>query len=432
MSTVRGVGGAPSATLPLAYLVVAATAFVVALTGLPWLAPELAGHYYHPRVLALTHIVTLGWITMSILGASYQLIPVVLEQSLWSESLARWQLGVLLVGAIGMVAHFWIGTWAGLACAAALMGLGVSMHLINVAASLRGFERWTFTACLVALGQVGLALTVLFGAALAVNHVWPFLPGELFSALHAHVHLALAWWIAPMLMGISARVFPMFLLSPEPRGWPGPLQLYGLLLGAPVLVAGLVAAPALVLAGALALAAAAVGHVVWVIAMARGRRRPGLDWGLRFILTGSGFLPLGTALGLALALDLLSGPRIALAYAVLLLGGWVSLSIVGMMLKIVPFLVWYRVYSPLVGRRQVPILAELGWPAAEGMAWALLTVGFLSLAGAATAGNASWIAASGTTLALGSLAFAAALGRVLSHLAAPAPVLATSAGAITR
>ncbi len=432
MSSRRGAGGAPSATLPLTYLVSAATAFVVALTALPWLAPELAGHYYHPRVLALTHTVTLGWITMSILGASYQLIPVVLELPLWSERLARWQLGVLLVGVTGMVAHFWIGSWAGLACAAALMGLAVSMHFINVAASLRRVDRWTFTACLVALGQVGLAITVLFGTALAMNHVWPFLPGELFPTLHAHVHLALAWWIAPMLIGVSARVFPMFLLSPEPQGWPGPVQLYGLLLGAPVLVVGLVAAPALVAPGALALAAAAAGHVVWVIAMARGRRRAGLDWGLRFILTASGFLPLGTALGLALALDLMSGPRIALAYAVLLLGGWVSLSIVGMMLKIVPFLVWYRVYSPLVGRRPVPVLAELGWPAAEGMAWALLTAGFLSLAGAAAAENASWIAASGAILALGSLSFAATLGRVLSHLTAPAPGLAPSAGAITR
>src|SRR5712691_12459527 len=115
MSSGRGAGGAPSVTLPLAYLAAAAAVFVIALTGLPWLTPELAGHYYHPRVIALTHTVTLGWITMSILGASYQLIPVVLERPLWSEGLARWQLGVLLAGVTGMVAHFWIGTWAGLA-----------------------------------------------------------------------------------------------------------------------------------------------------------------------------------------------------------------------------------------------------------------------------------------------------------------------------
>ena len=65
---------------------------MLAALGVVWLAPELAGHYYHPRVVALTHTVTLGWITLAIMGASYQMIPVVLERPVWSERLARWQL----------------------------------------------------------------------------------------------------------------------------------------------------------------------------------------------------------------------------------------------------------------------------------------------------------------------------------------------------
>jgi len=392
--------------LPLSYLGAAAAAFVAAMAALPWLAPELGGHYYHPRVLALTHAITLGWITMSILGASYQLIPIVLQRPLWSERLARWQLGLLLIGVIGMIAHFWIGTWPALASAAALVGLGAGMHVVNVVLSLHDFDRWTFTARLVVLGHVGLSLTVVFGFALALNHLWFFLPRAFFPSLHAHIHLALAWWIAPMLMGVSARVYPMFLLTPEPRGWPGRMQLWGLAVGAPVLVTGL---------------------VVWVISMARGRKRPGLDWGLRFVLAAAGFLPLGTVLGLALAFDLLSGPRVALAYAVLVLGGWASLSIVGMMLKIVPFLVWYRVYSQQLGRVQVPTLAALVWPAAEAAAWVLLTAGVLALALAAAWGRADIIAGSGLVLAMGALAFAASLGHALLHLARRPPAPAAEA-----
>src|SRR4029453_3048751 len=215
---------------------------------------------------------------MSILGASYQLIPIVLQRPLWSERLARWQLGVLLIGVIGMIAHFWIGTWPALASAAALVGLGAGMHVVNVVLPLHDFDRWTFTARLVVLGHVGLSLTVVFGFALALNHVWSFLPGAFFPTLHAHIHLALPWWIAPMLMGVSARVYPMFLLAPEPRGWPGRIQLWGLAVGAPVLVTGLLAAPGLIAPGAALLAAAAAGHVAWVIWMVRSRKRPALDW----------------------------------------------------------------------------------------------------------------------------------------------------------
>jgi cbb3-type cytochrome oxidase subunit 1 len=83
--------------VPLTYLVCAAVAFLAAAQGVAWLAPEPAGHYYHPRVLALTHTVTLGWVTLAIMGASYQLIPIVLEREIWSERLARWQLAVLVV-----------------------------------------------------------------------------------------------------------------------------------------------------------------------------------------------------------------------------------------------------------------------------------------------------------------------------------------------
>jgi hypothetical protein len=425
-------GGRSSGMLPLSYLGAAEATWLPPMPPLPWLAPELSGHYYHPRVLALTHTVTLGWITMSILGASYQLIPIVLERPLWSERLARWQLGVLLIGVSGMIAHFWIGTWPALAGAAALVGLGAGMHVVNVALSLRDFGRWTFTARLVVLGHVGLSLTIFFGFALALNHLWPFLPGEFFPTLHAHVHLALAWWIAPMLMGVSARVYPMFLLAPEPRGWPGRIQLWGLAVGAPFLVTGLLAAPGLIAPGAAALAAAAAGHVVWVVSMARGRKRPRLDWGLRLVLTAASFLPLGTVLGLALAFDLLSGPRVALAYAVLVLGGWASLSVVGMMLKIVPFLVWYRVYGPQAGRAQVPTLAALGWPAAEAAAWALLTAGILALALAAAIGRVDFIAVSGVVLATGALAFAASLGHTLLHLVGRPSARATKAEALAR
>jgi hypothetical protein len=146
------------------------------------------------------------------------------------------------------------------------------------------------------------------------------------------------------------------------------------------------------------------------------RKRPTLDWGLRFVLTGAGFLLPATVLGLGLAADLWSGPRAGLGYAVLALGGWVSLTITGMMLKIVPFLVWYRAYGSQVGRRPVPTLAELGWPAAEAAAYLLLTAGVAALAIAAFAGHARAIAGAGLLVAAGALAFGLVLIRTLGHL----------------
>jgi hypothetical protein len=247
--------------------------------------------------------------------------------------------------------------------------------------------------------------------------VWAFLPGALFARLHAHIHLALLGWVLPMVIGVAARVFPMFLLAREPDGWVGDAQLLGLALGVPVLVAGLlIEHPAPIVGGALLVAGAVAGHLVWVAGMVWRRKRPALDWGLCFVLTGAAFLVPATVLGLGFAAGLWSGPRLALGYAVLALGGWVSLTIAGMMLKIVPFLVWYRAYGPHVGRRPVPTLAELGWPAAESAAYGLLTAGLTALAIAVVFGHAPAIRGAGVLVAGGALAFGLVLLRVLCHL----------------
>jgi hypothetical protein len=94
----------------------------------------------------------------------------------------------------------------------------------------------------------------------------------------------------------------------------------------------------------------------------------------------------------------------------------VSLTIVGMMLKIVPFLVWYRVYGPRAGKAPVPTLAQLSWPRVEGVAYGLLTAAFVLLPAAVAVGQVVWIRAAGAVLFLGALAFAASLVRVLQHL----------------
>ncbi|HUF90991.1 MAG TPA: hypothetical protein VMR23_01350 [Candidatus Limnocylindria bacterium] len=409
-------GRGPSALLPLTYLLTASAAFILAALAVPWLAADFAGHYYHPRLLAVTHTVTLGWITLAIMGASYQIIPIVLERPLWSERLAWWQYALVVTGVIGLVAHFFIAQWPGLLWSAGLLLLGTATHVVNSALSARGLPAWTFTARLVFLALAGFALTALLGAALGIEHVRAVLPGEFFDRLHAHVHLALLGWVLPMVIGVAARVYPMFLLAREPAGAGGAVQLWGLGLGVPVTVTGLLLGSPLAAAGAAAVAAAVATHLVWVWRMARTRKRPVLDWGLRFALAGSAFAVPATALGLALAFDVVGGPRWAMAYGIIAFGGWASLTIGGMSLKIVPFLVWYRAYGPLVGRRPVPTMAQLSWPAAEGVAFVLLVTGMGALAVAAGIGQATAIRAAGLVVAAGAVAFGAALARVVHHL----------------
>jgi hypothetical protein len=401
----------------LAYLGPAALAFVVAAAAVPWLAPELTGHYYHPRVLALTHTVTLGWITLTIMGASYQLTPIVLQRAVWSARLARGQLALMIIGVIGMVSHFLLAEWSGLVWGAGLVTLGIAAHVVNVGMAVRGVRPRTFTSAMFTLALGGLTATAGAGLALGVDRIVPFLSLPFFPRLHAHFHLAVLGWVMPMVLGVGARVYPIFMHAPAATGWPLHAQLWGLSCGVPLTVAGLaLAAPAVTIAGALAVAAAVTGHLASLLGMTRAARGPAFDGALRFVITGAAMLSVATLMGLGFALDVLDGPRLGLAYAVLVLGGFVSLTIVGMMLRIVPFLVWYRVYAPLAGRLPVPTLADLSWPWAERCTYALLTTGTIALSTAAAAGDAGWIRATGLVVLAGALTFALAIGAPISRL----------------
>src|SRR6185503_4957921 len=179
------------------------------------------------------------------------------------------------IGLIGLVGHFFIAEWRGLAWAAVLVALAAGAHGVNIAMTVRGLEDRSFTARLVTLCHVGLALTVLSGVALGVDKAWKFLPGRALANLHAHVHVALLGWVLPMVIGVAARVYPMFLLSPRPEGRAATVQLWGLALGVPAVAIGLAGdVPLATRAGALAVAAAVAGHAWWMIDAVRRRRRP--------------------------------------------------------------------------------------------------------------------------------------------------------------
>ena len=73
---------APPFKIVLKYFIAAVLAFVTLNFLLIINYTDISGFHFQPKILALTHIATLGWITMIIFGAMFQLVPVVLEVKL--------------------------------------------------------------------------------------------------------------------------------------------------------------------------------------------------------------------------------------------------------------------------------------------------------------------------------------------------------------
>ncbi|HWT78202.1 MAG TPA: cytochrome C oxidase subunit I, partial [Candidatus Methylomirabilis sp.] len=99
--------------MPLRYWVAAQISFLIVLFWAPFGTAELTESFYQGHTLAMAHLLALGWITMTTMGASFQLVPVALETTLYSERLARWQFWFMLLGTVMMALDFWIFRFQG-------------------------------------------------------------------------------------------------------------------------------------------------------------------------------------------------------------------------------------------------------------------------------------------------------------------------------
>lgn len=335
----------PPLWVPLQFMATAPL-FAVAFAALLALeGPDALLSRWTPAMLAATHLLVLGYITMVMFGAMQQLLPVVAGSSVPRERLTSRLIHLGLALGTPLLA-------AGLAWSAPLPlatgGLVVwgAMILFLVTASIslwRSPARGpTHTALWLAVAA--LAVTILLGAWLALGHLpgWP-LPR---SMTQLHLAWGLAGWIAVLIAGVAYQVVPMFQMTPEyPARFarfhaPGVFALLvlltagGLVPGAPGTFLQALAAAGLV--------AALSGFALVTLRLQARRRRRNADVSVIFWRTG--LLALPVALGLW-ALSILPFPPeirgpMALIPAWLFLGGFTLSIINGMLYKIVPFLVW--------------------------------------------------------------------------------------------
>jgi hypothetical protein len=357
-----------------------------------WHMPLLVGSFYDPHLITFIHVNTLGVIGATILGASYQLLPVVLGVPLASVRLARlsWWLYTpgLLLFVLGLSQRWLMLLGAG----GVLLGGGVALYVGIVAFTLRSAPHRDVVAWHIAASIVGLATGATLGVLLALSKGTGFLGGMTFAILGAHVVLMLGGWVTPMLMGVAYRLVGMFTLSEDKLNvrwaWVGLVlatggawTLAGCLLFGGSQMTGTVAAGALL--GGVSLFA------LQLMRLYRVRRRRQPDVHIPFALTAATFGLLASGLvfvGFATGRPL--GDPVWVAAGWWAIAGFAETAIQGFLYKIGPFLTWLRRYAPVAGQRPVPRLEDLYERRIALAGWACWTTGtFLGGLAALTRGE---------------------------------------------
>jgi hypothetical protein len=160
-----------------------------------------------------------------------------------------------------------------------------------------------------------------------------------------------------------------------------------------------------------------------MIAILRAGKRSKLDWGMRYFLTALALLAPVVGLGLVLAWPGLPATDLTLqletTYGFLALIGVVTFAILGMLYKVVPFLVWYASYSKAIGRSKVPALADLYSPTLQAAGYWMFLAGLLLTTVATALGHASCVRAGCIVLLASVMVFVVNIGSIFSHLLRP-------------
>ncbi len=341
----------PASSLPLAYFALAHASLACAALVLV-INPDLpAGFFLHPRMVAVVHLVTLAWISGSILGAFYIVAPLALGMPLPAGRGDWLGFGSFAIGVSGMISHFWMGEYNGMAWSAGMVIVPIAWLGARAARRFTAARvPWPVTL------HVGLAFANILAAAalgtwlgLARAFGWIVPGASPFATVFAHAHIAAVGWALMMIVGLAYRLLPMFLPATPPTGGGLAVSAVLLELGLAAVVAGLVWDGAWLAPGALAIAgglAAFVRNVRGMLArrLPRPPALPRRDWSTW--QTHGALAWLAVALGLGVWLTVMpAGPRqiaVAWTYGVAGLLGGLSQMVTGMQGRLVPLYAYYR------------------------------------------------------------------------------------------
>ncbi len=339
---------APPLATPFRFFLAAPLFAILAGTLLLWVGPELFGSRWTPAALALTHLITVGFMLQVMLGAMIQILPVVAGANITRAPLVvalvhmAITLGTLLLAA-GFLSHQPLA----FSLAVLLLGIGVALFVGAAGSALYGLPHTNPTIRGLKSALLGLSVTAGLGVVLALarNGVLQ-LPGPQLASIH------LGWgffgWSLVLLSGIASVVVPMFQMTPAYPAWFTRLfstyMLALLCLWTPAASAdwrwaSTIPEDALVLAAAF--------FAVQTLLLQGRSKRSRLDATHRFWQTAMCCTLAACVLWfVARAVPVFATSREwpLLCGVLVLFGGFMSVMI-GMLYKIVPFLVWLHLQN---------------------------------------------------------------------------------------
>ncbi len=344
---------APPFSVPSRFFLTAPLFGVAAGLLILYVGPDIFASRWTPAALALTHLLTLGFINLVMCGALMQMLPVLAGAALPYPVAIGTGIHVLLTaGAVALAAGFLLPSPVSLRVATALLVVGYGVFVVAVAYALTHAKAASETVTAIRFSVTSLFITVGLGATLALELVSGTTGINTVSLTNIHLVRGILGWIGLLVCGVAYQVVPMFQMTPRYPKWM-------LLYLTPLLFIGLIVWSGLFFAAGVDESNIAArwlplclsGYALFAIVTLRlqvRRKRSTEDVTKDFWTLGMLSVLAAVVVHTARPYTADIGGADAFLLGTLLLVGFAVSVINGMLYKIVPFLVWFHLQHRII------------------------------------------------------------------------------------
>ena len=357
---------APSISVVKPHFIFAGIAFFILAVMIVLANTSLLHPYFDEKIIAITHIAVLGWGTMVIIGALYQLIPIVFEVALYSETLAKINFWVFAGSIISLSYSFWVNAFSTLLIyASILLLISLLMFITNVLLTHKNSKKKNIQARFIITSIYWLLATVIVGTLIAFNFRFAFFSETHLHYLKIHAHLGLVGWFLLLIVGIASTLIPMFFIAHNLNENKLKYSYY-------LINAGLIGLMLdwflynqnkLVWVNWFLISLGIISFFSYAMDSYKQRLRKVLDVGMKHTVISvlAVLVPIVISV-LILAKFQLNSQflfRVTTFYGFSIIFGFITSLILGQTYKTLPFIIWLEKYKPHVGKAKIPMPKDL-------------------------------------------------------------------------
>ncbi|MEA3228969.1 MAG: hypothetical protein U9P38_07850 [Campylobacterota bacterium] len=344
----------PSIKLMKPYFLLSGFFYLLSMISLFFIDPKSSLTDFN--IVGWVHLYMIGFVMLAIFSAMAQLGPVVVETKHYNENIFRYLFIFITVGLVLMLFGFYRDVEF-LLYGGVLLFIAMSIYAVEFLLTLKNMRRKTSITKAMKMSNFFLLFGIISGIVMALgfNGMIESNP-EIF--LNIHTYSLVVGFVVLLIMGISIILIPMFGYSKRISDNNFSHSFITLSVGVGVMIlSGFIFGEILETIAYLLSMVAIVLYFYQLKNMFISRKRVVHDiWAKSIYIGFSSFI----ISFLLFVFYFFNGNELLLKLSMwLLLVGFFGFLIIGNFYKIIPFLVWFQIYSPLIEEQVVPMLHEL-------------------------------------------------------------------------